>query len=44
MLASLRGNKFAADLILNHHYSYKQAERLTGLSLFTIARAVHYLR
>ena len=31
---------FAADLILNQHYSYKQAERLTGLSVSTIARAV----
>ena len=32
--------KFAAYLILNQHYSYKQAERLTGLSVSTIVRAV----
>ena len=31
---------FAVDLILNQHYSYKQAERVTGLSVSTIARAV----
>ena len=35
---------FAADLILNQHYSYKQAERLTGLSVSTIARAVRSVR
>ena len=35
---------FAADLILNQHYSYKQAERLTGLSVSTIARAVWAIR
>ena len=31
---------FAVDLILNQHYSYKRAERVTGLSVSTIARAV----
>ncbi len=36
--------KFAADLILNQHYSYKQAECLTGLSVSTIARAVRAVR
>lgn len=36
--------KFAADLILNQHYSYKQAERLTGLSQSTIARTVRTIR
>ena len=40
----LQRKKFAADLILNQHYSYKQAERLTGLSVSTIARAVRAIR
>ena len=40
----LKRKKFAADLILNQHYSYKQAERLTGLSVSTIARAVRAIR
>ena len=40
----LKRKKFAADLILNQHYSYKQAERLTGLSVSTIARAVRSVR
>ena len=35
---------FAADLILNQHYSYKQVERLTGLSQSTISRAVRAIR
>ena len=36
--------KFAAHIILNQHYSYKQAERLTGLSVSTIVRAVRAVR
>lgn len=36
--------EFAAHLILNQHYSYKQAERLTGLSVSTISRAVRAVR
>ena len=40
----IKRKKFAADLILNQHYSYKQAERLTGLSQSTIARTVRAIR